>query len=100
VAAYGEKKMRAQRTWNGLGAKHHHSTIEQLQLDLAAFNRCIDVLEKADVDPRDIEVLTTHALTLAEQIDEVRWSNPAKALGWLLENETRKFAARKFSGAG
>jgi hypothetical protein len=100
VTAYGEKKVRARRTWNVLGAKQHHSTIEQLQLDLAAFNRCIDVLEKADVDPRDIEVLTTHALTLAEQIDEVRWSNPAKALGWLLENETRKFAARKFSGAG
>lgn len=92
--------MRAHRTWKVAGAKHHHATIEQLQLDLAAFNRCIDVLEKADVNPQDIEVLTTHALTLAEEIDEVRWSNPAKALGWLLDNETRTPAARKVSGPG
>ncbi|WP_136624232.1 hypothetical protein [Bradyrhizobium centrolobii] len=89
--------MRVQRTWKVVGAKH--SNIEQLQLELAAFNRCIDVLEKADANPQDIEVLTVHALTLAEQIDEVRWSNPAEALGWLLEKETRP-AARKVSGAG
>ena len=93
VTAYGEKKMRARRPWKVVGAKHHHSSVEQLQLDLAAINRCIHVLEKADVDPQDIEVLTVHALTLAEQIDEVRWSNPAKALGWLLEREIGKPAA-------
>ncbi|WP_143198247.1 hypothetical protein [Bradyrhizobium sp. AS23.2] len=92
--------MRARRTWKAVGAKHHYSSIGQLQLDLAAFNRCIDVLEKADANPQDIEVLTAHALTLAEQIDEVRWSNPAKALGWLLGNETSEPAARKVSGAG
>ncbi|WP_156918250.1 hypothetical protein [Bradyrhizobium sp. Cp5.3] len=92
--------MRARRIWKVVGAKHHRSGIEQLQLDLAAFNRCIDALEKADANPQDIEVLTTHALTLAEQIDEVRWSNPAKALGWLLENEIHKPAARKASGTG
>ncbi|MEY9356255.1 hypothetical protein ABIG05_010694 [Bradyrhizobium japonicum] len=56
--------------------------------------------KRRDVNPQDIEVLTVHALTLAEQIDEVRWLNPAKALGWLLEKETRKPAARKASGAG
>jgi hypothetical protein len=100
VTAYEEKKVRARRPWKVVGAKHHHSNVEQLQLDLAAINRCIHVLEKADVDPQDIEVLTVHALTLAEQIDEVRWLNPAKALGWLLEKETRKPAARKASGAG
>ncbi|WP_143198922.1 hypothetical protein [Bradyrhizobium sp. NAS80.1] len=100
VTAYGEKKMRVRRTWKVLGAKHHDSRIGQLQLDLAAFNRCIDVLEKADANPQDIEVLTAHALTLAEQIDEVRWSNPAKALGWLLGNETSEPAARKASGTG
>lgn len=100
VTAYGEKKVRARRPWKVVGAKHHHSSVEQLQLDLAAINRCIHVLEKADVDPQDIEVLTVHALTLAERIDEVRWLNPAKALGWLLEKETRKPAARKASGAG
>ncbi|MGO4505818.1 hypothetical protein AB4Z51_02280 [Bradyrhizobium sp. 2TAF36] len=92
--------MRARRPWKVVGAKHHHSNVEQLQLDLAAINRCIHVLEKADVDPQDIEVLTVHALTLAEKIDEVRWLNPAKALGWLLKKETRKPAARKASGAG
>ena len=77
--------MRAQRKiWKVVGAKHP-SNIEQLQLDLAAINRCIEALEKADADPRDIEVLTTHALALAERIDEMRWLNPAKALDWLFE---------------
>ncbi|WP_027527258.1 hypothetical protein [Bradyrhizobium sp. Ec3.3] len=78
--------MRAQRrTWKVMGVKRRESNIEQLQLDLAAFNRCIEVLEKADANPHDVEVLTSHALTIAEQIDEVRWSNPAQALGWLFE---------------
>jgi hypothetical protein len=75
--------MRAQRKiWKVVGAKQP-SNIEQL--DLAAVNRCIEALEKAEADPRDIEVLTTHALTLAERIDEMRWLNPAKALDWLFE---------------
>jgi hypothetical protein len=87
--AYGDEKMRAHRTWKILKTKHHHS-VEQLELEFAAFNRCIEVLEKAEVNPRDIEVLTAHALALAERIDEGRWSNPAKALGWLLERETDK----------
>jgi hypothetical protein len=77
--------MRARRTWKVVGAGHNHSSIEQLQLDLAAFNRCIEVLEKADADPHDVGVLSAHALTLAERIDEVRWLNPAEALGWLFE---------------
>jgi hypothetical protein len=83
---FGEKKMCAQRRiWKVVGAKQQPSNIEQLQLDLAAVNRCIEALEKADADPRDIEVLTTQALTLAERIDEMRWLNPAKALDWLFE---------------
>jgi len=90
--------MRAHRAWKVLEAKHHRS-IKQLESEYAAINRCIDVLEQAEVNPQDIEVLTAHALTLAEQIDETRWSNPAKALGWLLERETGKPAARKVSGA-
>ncbi|QOZ45551.1 hypothetical protein XH89_20230 [Bradyrhizobium sp. CCBAU 53340] len=68
-----------------MGAKPQPSNIDQLQRDLASVNRCIEVLEKADADPRDIEVLTVHALTLAERIDEMRWLNPAAALGWLFE---------------
>jgi len=76
------------RIWKVVGAKQHPSNIEQLQLDLVAVNRCIEALEKADADPRDIEVLTTHALTLAERIDEMRWLNPAKALDWLFEQTT------------
>lgn len=91
--------MRARRTWIVLGAKHHHSNVEQLELELAALGRCIDVLEKSEVSPLDVEVLTAHALMLAEQIDEVRWLNPAKALAWLLEKEARKPAAQKVSGA-
>jgi transposase len=81
------EKMRAQRsTWKVVGAGRRRSSIEQLQLDLAAVNRCIDVLEKAGANPQDIEVLTAHALTIAERIDEERWLNPAEALGWLFEN--------------
>ena|SRR5689334_9585363 len=87
--------MRARRTWKILEAKPRHS-IKQLELEYGAFNRCIDVLEKAEVNPQDIEVLTAHALTLAEEIDEVRWSNPAKALGWLLEREIGQPALEKF----
>jgi len=34
VTAYEEKKMRAMRPWKVVGAKHHHSSVEQLQLDL------------------------------------------------------------------
>ena len=91
--------MRAQRTWKVVGAKHRHPGIEQLQLDLAAFNRCIEVLEKADANPQDIQVLTVHALTLAERIDEARWLNPAKALGWLFDKETGN-AAQEVPGPG
>jgi hypothetical protein len=43
----------------GAPAGTRRSSIEQLQFDLAAFNRCIEGLEKADADPQDIEVLTT-----------------------------------------
>ncbi|MGV7217933.1 hypothetical protein [Bradyrhizobium sp. UFLA05-112] len=83
--------MRARRrAWKLLGANRHEPNVEQLQLDLAAFNRCVEALEKAGANPHDIEVLTTHALKLAEQIDEMRWSNPAEALGWLFEKATRK----------
>lgn len=82
--------MRAQRAWKTAGAEDHHASIEQLQLDLAAFNRSIGVLEEANADPQDIDVLATHALALAERIDEVRWSNPTEALGWLLEGAARR----------
>lgn len=75
--------MRAQRT---AGAEDHYASIEQLQLDLASLNRCIEALEKADADPHDIEVLSAHALAVAERIDEVRWLKPAEALGWLFES--------------
>ena len=91
--------MRAQRTWKVVGAKQHQPGLEQLQLDLAALNRCIEVLEKSDADPRDIEVLAVHALTLAERIDEVRWLNPARALGWLFDKEGGK-AAQDVPGSG
>lgn len=90
VTAYGEKMMRVRRTWKAVGAGHHHSTIEELQLELAALNRCIAALEKAEATPGDVEVVTAHALKLAERIDEVRWLNPAEALGWLFDNATRK----------
>jgi hypothetical protein len=45
-------------------------------------------LEKANANPRGIELLSVHTLTLAERIEEVRWLNPAKALTWLFEKAT------------
>ena len=80
--------MRARRTWIVTKSEHHPASIDQLQLDLAAFNRCIGALEEADANPHDVEVLAAHALTLAERIDEARWSNPTEALGWLFEKTT------------
>jgi hypothetical protein len=79
------EKMHLRRTWKVAGRTGNHSSVEKLQLDLAALNRCIWLLEKADASPQDLEVLTEHALTLAERIDEARWLKPAEALNWLLE---------------
>lgn len=84
----GRKRMRVQRAGTTPRGEEHFTSIDQLQLDLDGFNRCIEILEKADADPHDIELLTTHALMLAERIDEVRWSRPAEALGWLFERAT------------
>jgi hypothetical protein len=89
------RKMRARRTWKVVGAQDHHASIDQLQLDLAAFNRSIEVLEKANANPRDIELLAAHALTLAERIDEMRWLNPVEALGWLFEQATPQRSLKK-----
>jgi hypothetical protein len=77
--------MRAHRTWKVADAADHHASIEQLEFDLAAYNRCIEALEKTDANPHDIEVLAAHALTLAERIDQLRWLKPAEALNWLFE---------------
>jgi hypothetical protein len=82
--------VRARRTWKVEGSENHGASIEQLQLDLAALNRCIEVLEKADASPNDVELLTDQALTLAERIDEARWTKPAEALSWLLEKAVLK----------
>lgn len=84
--------MCAQRIWKVAAVGDHHASIDQLQLDLAAFNRSIEVLENANANPYDIEVLIAHALTLAERIDEARWLNPAEALGWLFEQASGKVA--------
>jgi hypothetical protein len=81
--------MRAHRTWV-VGAENQYATIEDLQLELAALNRCIGVLKKTDANPDDIELLNDQALTLAERIDEARSSNPPEALGWLFERESLK----------
>jgi hypothetical protein len=80
--------MRAHRTWNVVRTEDNHRSLDQLQLDLATFNRCIEELQKANANPHDVEFLATHALTLAERIDEMRWSNPKAALGWLFGTET------------
>jgi hypothetical protein len=80
--------MRAQRTLKVVQTEDNHPGLDQLQLDLAAFNRCIEELEKANANPHDVELLAAHALTLAERIDEVRWSNPRDALGWLFARAT------------
>jgi hypothetical protein len=80
--------MRARRIWTLAKPKDHSASLDQLQLDLAAFNRCIGALEEANASPEDVEVLAAHALTLAERIDEVRWSNPSDALRLLFQEAT------------
>src|ERR1700712_733454 len=49
----GRKTMRAHRTWKVVGAENHSPSIENLQLDLSAINRCIGVLKKTDANPDD-----------------------------------------------
>ena len=82
--------MRAHRTWKVVGAENHSASIENLQLDLSAINRCIGVLKKTDANPDDIAMLADQALMLAERIDEARSSKPPEALAWLSERQTLK----------
>jgi hypothetical protein len=49
--------MRARRIWTLAKPEDHSASLDQLQLDLAAFNRCIGALEEANASPEDVEVL-------------------------------------------
>jgi uncharacterized protein YydD (DUF2326 family) len=70
--------MRAQRVWKAVGAHPHHAEIEQLHIELAAFNNRIAKLEKIHTESPTIESLKASAMVLARQIDEVRCSLTAK----------------------
>jgi uncharacterized protein YydD (DUF2326 family) len=75
--------MRAQRTWKVLET-NHHARIEQLNLELAAFNKRIAELEKLHAETQSTELLRATAITLARQIDEVRCSLATEKLAGLL----------------
>ena len=67
--------MRAQRVWKPVGPVKNNAEIERLVLELAAFNKRIDELEKRHPDSLKIEALKASALMLSHQIDELRcWS--------------------------
>jgi uncharacterized protein YydD (DUF2326 family) len=66
--------MRAQRTWKAVGANPQLAEIEQLHLELAAFNKRIAELEKIQTDDPMIGNLKASAIVLARQIDDVRCS--------------------------
>jgi uncharacterized protein YydD (DUF2326 family) len=70
--------MRAQRTWKAVGANPQLTEIEQLHLELAAFNKRIAELEKIQTESPIIGNLKASAIVLARQIDEVRCSLATK----------------------
>jgi hypothetical protein len=70
--------MRAQRTWKAVGANPQLTEIEQLHLELAAFNKRIAELEKIQTKSPIIGNLKASAIVLARQIDEVRCSLATK----------------------
>jgi hypothetical protein len=76
--------MRAHRTWKALGANHYHAQIDQLHLNLAAFNNRIAEIEKVHTETQMIEILKASAIVLARQIDEVRCSLATEQLTCLL----------------
>jgi uncharacterized protein YydD (DUF2326 family) len=58
-----------------IGSVNNHAEIERLRLELAAFNKRIEELEKQHPEASKIEALRASALVLARQIDELRCSS-------------------------
>jgi hypothetical protein len=76
--------MRAQRSWKPVGPFKHDAEIERLHLELAAFNKRIDELEKLHPESSTIEALKASALVLSRKIDELRCSGATDDLTGLL----------------
>jgi hypothetical protein len=76
--------MRAQRVWKPVGPVKKNAEIERLELELAAFNKRIDELEKGHPDGLKIEALKASALVVSRQIDELRCSSATDDLTSLL----------------
>jgi hypothetical protein len=76
--------MKPQRTRNPVGADKGNSEIDQLYLELAAFNQRIAELEKLHPDGPKIEVLKASALMVSRQIDELRCLSATEELTDLL----------------
>lgn len=75
--------MRAQRVWKVVDADQR-AQIEQLQLELADFNKRIAEVEKAHVEIQAVESLKVRAIELARQIDQVRCTIASEQLASLL----------------
>jgi hypothetical protein len=76
--------MRARRSWEPVGPFKHDAEIERLHLELAAFNKRIDELEKRHPESSTIEALKAGALVLSRQIDELSCSSATDDLTGLL----------------
>lgn len=92
--------MRARRGWRTVGLQVTEQGVQELELELAAVNRCIEQLEKTGTGSEDVQYLVAQALRLAERIDDARWSKPAEALNWLFGADSSKPAPCKLISAG
>jgi uncharacterized protein YydD (DUF2326 family) len=76
--------MQAKRVWKPVGPAKNNAEIERLELELAAFNKRIDELEKRHPDGLKIDALKASALVISRRIDELRCSSATDDLTSLL----------------
>jgi predicted RNase H-like nuclease (RuvC/YqgF family) len=76
--------MRAQRVWRSHGTHKNDAEIERLHLQLGAFNKQIEELEKRQPESSKIDALKVSALLLSRQIDDLRCARATEELAGLL----------------
>jgi hypothetical protein len=77
-------KASAQRTSQTAASNYAQAEIDQLNLELSAFNNRIAELETSEVDSPVLEALRASAILLAREIDELRCTLATKQLASLL----------------
>jgi len=76
--------MRGHRFWRPTGHGQNDAEIQRLRQELTAYNEIIEELEQQHPEGPKIEALKAIALSLAQQIDELRCSKAADDLTDLL----------------